>query len=83
MAVSARPTAFAPTQIGFSMAGDQLQLGWPLDHTGWQLQAQTNSLATGLGNNWVNVSISTQTNQLVVPASATNGVVFFRLVRPY
>jgi hypothetical protein len=62
--------------------GSQLQLFWPQDHTGWTLQMQTNSLNTGLGTNWVGVTNSTVTNQLIVPFSATNGSVFFRLVYP-
>ncbi|TAL02925.1 MAG: hypothetical protein EPO07_06800 [Verrucomicrobia bacterium] len=80
--ISARPTSFAPTQLGIAATGNQLQLNWPLDHTGWQLQAQTNSLSTGLGTNWANVAGSTQTNQVIVPANPANGAVFFRLVRP-
>jgi hypothetical protein len=75
---SDRPTSFAPTPIGFAKSGSQLQLNWPTDHTGWQLQAQTNNL----GTNWVNVSSSLQTNLVTVPLSATIGAVFFRLVRP-
>jgi hypothetical protein len=59
-------------------AGGQLQISWPTDHTGWQLQAQTNNL----GTNWVNVSASAQTNQMTLPINAT-GAVFFRLMRPY
>jgi alpha-N-arabinofuranosidase len=81
--VSARPTSSAPTQLGYAALGNQLQLNWPADHTGWQLQAQTNNLASGLGTNWVNISSSAQTNQMLVPLSTTNGAVFFRLVRPY
>jgi hypothetical protein len=76
--VSARPTSFAPTQLGFVKAGNQLQLNWPADHTGWQLQSQTNSL----GTNWVNVAGSTQINQAMLPMNTANGAVFFRLVRP-
>jgi hypothetical protein len=79
---SARPTSFAPTQLGFVAAGNQFQLNWPVDHTGWQLQSQTNSVAVGLSTNWVNVTGSTQTNQMTVPVNTTNGAVFFRLVRP-
>ena len=81
--VSARPTSSVPPPLGFATLGNQLQLDWPADHTGWQLQSQTNNLAVGLGANWVNVSSSAQTNQMVVPLSATNGAVFFRLLRPY
>ncbi len=83
MEVSARPTSSAPTQLSFAAAGNQLQLTWPADHTGWLLQGQTNSLAAGLGTNWSTVSISTQTNQITVPCDVTNDTVFFRLARPY
>jgi hypothetical protein len=80
--VGARPTSPTPTQLGFAALVNQLQLSWPADHTGWQLQAQTNSLAVGLGTNWVSVAGSAQTNQMTMPMSATNGAVFFRLVGP-
>jgi hypothetical protein len=80
--VGARPTSSTPTQLGFAALVNQLQLTWPADHTGWQLQAQTNSLAVGLGTNWVSVAGSAQTNQVTMPMSATNGAVFFRLVGP-
>jgi hypothetical protein len=80
--VSARPTSFASTQLGFGSAGNQLQLNWPADHTGWQLQAQTNNLSVGLGTNWINIAGSAQTNQMTLPLNGTNGAVFFRLMRP-
>ncbi len=76
--VSARPTSSAPTQLGFATAGNQLQLNWPADHTGWQLQSQTNSL----GTNWVDVTSSAQTNLVALPVDKVNGAVFFRLVQP-
>jgi hypothetical protein len=81
--VSARPTSSASVAVGMTNAPGQLQFSWPADHTGWQLQAQTNNLTAGLGTNWVNVASSTQTNQMTVPLNSTNGSVFFRLVRPY
>ena len=81
--VSALPTSSAPTQLGFAPLGNQLQLNWPADHTGWQLQMQTNNLAAGFGTNWVNVPASMQTNQMAMPFNMTNGSVFFRLMRPY
>ncbi len=83
--VSARPTSFAPPQLGFVTTGNQLQFNWPADHTGWQLQSQTNSLADGLvtgTNYWVNVAGSAQINQVTLTVDATNGAVFFRLVSP-
>ena len=78
--VSARPTSSAPVVLGANNASGQLQISWPLDHTGWLLQAQTNSLAAG---NWVNVTGSDQTNQVTLLLDTANGAVFFRLVRPY
>ncbi|HEY1791096.1 MAG TPA: glycosyl hydrolase family 28 protein [Verrucomicrobiae bacterium] len=70
------------TNITFSVVGNQLELSWPADHLGWQLQIQTNSLSVGLGTNWVTVPDSASviaTNMVIVPA---NGSVFYRLVYP-
>jgi autotransporter-associated beta strand protein len=72
-------TASNPTNITFSVSGNTLSLSWPADHLGWTLQQQTNSLATGLGTNWVNVPGSTSitsTNITINPALPT---VFYRL----
>jgi hypothetical protein len=78
--VSARPTSSASVAMNAANAAGQLQISWPTDHTGWQLQAQTNTLTSG---NWVNVPGSMQTNQMAMLLDATNGAVFFRLLRPY
>jgi hypothetical protein len=80
--VSARPTSSAPVAISATNVSGQLSIAWPVDHTGWQLQSQTNSLAVGLSTNWVNVTGSVQTNLVAMPVNTTNGAVFFRLVRP-
>jgi hypothetical protein len=80
--VSARPTSSASVALSATTASGQLQIFWPTDHTGWQLQAQTNNLAGGLGTNWVNLANSMQTNQITVPLNSTNASVFFRLARP-
>jgi hypothetical protein len=68
-----------PTNLVFTVTNNELSLSWPADHLGWTLQAQTNSLSIGLSANWVNVSGSTATNQLVFPINLTNGTVFYRL----
>jgi fibronectin type 3 domain-containing protein len=81
-AVSARPTSSAPVTVSATSVAGQLQLSWPADHTGWRLQSQTNSLATGLGANWATISNSAGTNQITMPVNPANGAVFFRLVRP-
>jgi fibronectin type 3 domain-containing protein len=80
--VSARPTSSAPVAISATNVSGQLSIAWPVDHTGWQLQSQTNSLAVGLSTNWVNVTGSVQTNLVAMPVNPANGAVFFRLVRP-
>ncbi len=79
---SARPFSFAPVTLGVIPSPGSIQLNWPLDHTGWQLQAQTNSLATGLSTNWSTILSSAQTNQLTLPVNPANAAVFYRLIRP-
>lgn len=71
-----------PTNITFSITGNQLTLSWPTDHTGWRLQCQTNDLAAGLGTNWVDVAASSATNRVIVPIDANNESVFYRLIYP-
>jgi len=68
-----------PAPITFSVSGGILTLSWPPDHTGWTLQVQTNSLAVGLGANWVAVPGSTATNTVSVPINTSTGAVFYRL----
>ena len=80
--VSVRPTSFAFVAMNTANAAGQLQISWPADHTGWQLQSQTNNLTSGLGTNWINVTGADQTNQMAWPLNTTNGSVFFRLLRP-
>jgi hypothetical protein len=69
----------APT-LSYTFGGGKLTLSWPADHTGWRLETQTNTLATGLGTNWVTVANSAATNQITTASGAANGSVFFRLV---
>ena len=68
-----------PTNLVTSVSGGHITLSWPADHTGWTLQAQTNSLSTGLGTNWVDVSGSSATNQVIQPIDPANPAVFYRL----
>jgi hypothetical protein len=63
----------------FTVIGNQLQLKWPADHTGWWLEVQTNSLNTGLGTNWTTVANSDQTNQIWQPIYTGAGSVFYRM----
>jgi cellulose 1,4-beta-cellobiosidase len=75
--VSAQPVSLTPPQLNFGISGAQMQFSWPQDHTGWNLEVQTNSL---IGTNWVMVPNSTFTNQFLFPIDPASGSVFFRLV---
>jgi hypothetical protein len=70
------------TNVTLTVNGTSLNLNWPADHTGWELQSQTNTLAKGLGTNWVSIVGSTATNQMVFPVVNTNPAVFFRITYP-
>ena len=71
-----------PTDIIVQASSGQLQLSWPLDHLGWSLQIQTNSLSAGLGTNWTVLPNSQFTNQIFIPVNLANGSVFLRLIYP-
>jgi hypothetical protein len=72
----------SPTNMAAQVVGNQLTLSWPSDHTGWHLQAQTNSPGSGLGTNWANVSGTGSANSYTTTLDPTNGSVFYRLVYP-
>jgi len=67
------------TNITATASGNQIVLSWPATHLGWTLQSQTNSLATGLGANWVDVSGSASVNSVTNTINPANGAVFYRL----
>lgn len=71
-----------PVALLCTSDGTRLQLSWPADHTGWHLEAQTNSLAVGIYTNWVTVPGSSSTNSFSLPMNAANGGVFHRLAFP-
>jgi autotransporter-associated beta strand protein len=71
-----------PAELSATVAAGNLQLAWPADHLGWRLQAQTNSLITGLGTNWMDVADSGATNQMTLPIDAGSDSVFYRLIFP-
>ena len=75
MRLVGRVTPCAPSSLCLSLV-------WPTDHTGWRLQAQTNTPSVGLTTNWADVPDSTATNQLTLPLHPTAGSVFFRLIYP-
>jgi autotransporter-associated beta strand protein len=71
-----------PTNITFSVSGNTLALNWPLDHTGWILQAQTNAPGAGISTNWGVVAGSANVNQYQTTINRANGSVYYRLVAP-
>jgi hypothetical protein len=73
---------YFPVTLSIAKVGNNVTLNWPADHTGWQLQVQTNSLNVGLSTNWTVVAGSTATNQWVVPINSANASVFYRLALP-
>jgi hypothetical protein len=78
----AETVSTVPPLLNFSINGGQIQFNWPLDHLGWQMEIQTNTLNAGLGTNWVVAPNSNLTNQFSLPINAINGSVFFRLTYP-
>ena len=70
------------TNILFSVSGSTLTLSWPADHLGWTLQTQTNTLAVGLGTNWVNIPGTASVISTNLAIGRTNGSVFFRMISP-
>jgi len=66
----------------FNPATRQLTLEWPLDHTGYHLQVQTNSVAVGISNNWFEVAGSTATNKMIITIDPSKGSLFYRIIYP-
>jgi autotransporter-associated beta strand protein len=66
-------------KITSTVSGGQLTLSWPSAWTGLHLQVQTNTLAQGLGNNWVNIPGSDAVNGYTNTINKANGSVFYRL----
>jgi autotransporter-associated beta strand protein len=74
-----------PTNITFTVSGSTLTLGWPEDHRGWILQAQTNSLNVGLtapSGTWFDVAGSSSVTNVVITINPAKPTVFYRLRNP-
>jgi fibronectin type 3 domain-containing protein len=80
--VTARPVSTTPPLLAMLVSSAGLDLTWPASHTGWRLQAQTNTLAVGLNTNWFDVPGTAATNWIAVPMGSLNRSVFYRLVYP-
>ena len=74
--------AINPTNMAVQVSSSRVILSWPVDHLGWYLQAQTDSLAGGIGTNWVTIPNSDAFDSYTNSISPTNGAVFYRMVYP-
>jgi len=59
-----------------------LNLSWPEEYIGWQLQQQQNTLDIGLSTNWTQIAAAQFTNNIVLTNSITPGAVFYRMISP-
>ena len=69
-----------PTNIVASVSGNNLNLSWPIDHTGWTLQSNAVSLVNTSA--WHSVPGSATTNKIIIPISTVQTNVFFRMIYP-
>jgi autotransporter-associated beta strand protein len=76
------PVATNPTNIVVNVSSGNLVVSWPADHIGWHLQTQTNTLAKGLGTNWVDVPGTSTINGFTNSMNPGNSAVFYRLIYP-
>lgn len=71
--------SLTPVKMVFQTVGTNLELSWPTDHIGWQLEVQSNEVN---GGNWTILSGSGSTNEFLFPINPNSGNVFLRLVYP-
>ena len=73
-------TAIARPTLAIQPLPGAVKLSWQIAGGTWRLQSQTNSLAVGLGTNWVDVADANATNEINVATSPATGSVFYRLI---
>jgi hypothetical protein len=67
-----------PTNLVVSVTNNQMEISWPADHTGWQLQS--NGVGLMSTSMWFTVSGSTATNQIFISPDMTKTNVFYRML---
>ena len=78
--VVGNPVNPTPTNLVANVAGSQLTLQWPQDHTGWSLQSNSISLANP--SNWFAVPGSATTNKVIITINPALSNVFYRMTYP-
>lgn len=63
--------------VGFDRTN--LQLAWPTNFLGWELQAQTNFSGAGPGTNWFSLPDSITNTQMLIPIDPASPSVIYRL----
>jgi Glycosyl hydrolase catalytic core len=77
---AAQPVAaLPPASLDISSTNGALSVAWPSSHLGWQLQTQTNSLAS---NGWFTIPNSTTSNWMSWPINPGATSIFFRVKHP-
>ena len=71
-----------PTNLTWSVTNGTLQLSWPSNYLGWELQVQTNSLGAGLSTNWVVMPGTTNVTSTNLSVDAAIPAAFYRLHLP-
>ncbi len=79
LTVSSVASGPAYQPIAASFNGTTLSLNWT--NTGWTLQAQTNSLSSGLSSQWFDVSGSSSISSLNITPDPHQPTVFYRLIK--
>jgi autotransporter-associated beta strand protein len=69
-----------PTNISYTISGNQLTMTWPADHLGWY--AQSNSVSLADTNFWFDVPNSQLATNLVITIMPSQTNVFYRLRKP-
>lgn len=70
-----------PPKLGLTVSGGVLQLSWPTNEIGYQLQSTTNLAAPTAAWTLVSNALATVSDQYVVPVTNTAAHQFFRLIR--
>ena len=68
-----------PTNITVSVAGTLLNLSWPTNYTGWELQSNSTGI---ISPNWYTVPGSVNTNRVQITIQPGQRNVFYRLSLP-
>jgi hypothetical protein len=79
-AVLLNPVLQEGTNLMFSVTGNQLELSWPSNYSGWSLQSNATALAGSSG--WFMVPGSAGTNQMQIKIEPGETNVFYRLILP-